>query len=65
MSGRAPAGLVALTIALNIPSATAWVGVTETSISPARARPARNSEKDSAPAMQPTYEPRSARSVGA
>ena len=54
-------GLLARTIALTIPSATACVGVTETSVRPTASSPARNSEKESAPAMQPAYEPRSAR----
>ena len=61
MSGRASAGFVALMIALIIPSATACDGVIETSVSPTASSPSRNSEIDSAPAMQPAYEPRSAR----
>ena len=63
MSDGASAGLVARMIALTIPSATACDGVIETSASPTASRPSRNSETDSAPAMQPTYEPRSARSA--
>jgi hypothetical protein len=36
-----------------MPSATEWVGVTETSARPTASRPCRNSEIDKAPAMQP------------
>ena len=63
-SGRASAGLVALTIALIIPSVTSCDGVIETSANPTASRPWRNSLTESAPAMQPAYEPRSARSSG-
>ena len=61
MSGRASAGFVALMIALIIPSVTVCDGVIETSVRPTASRPSRNSETDRAPAMQPAYEPRSAR----
>ena len=61
MSGRASAGLVALMIALIIPSVTVCDGVMETSVRPTASRPSRNSETDRAPAMQPAKEPRSAR----
>src|SRR3712207_8328178 len=44
-------GFVALTIALYMPSATEWVGVSVTSTSPASVSPRSNSENDSAPAM--------------
>src|SRR4051794_1849754 len=47
-------GLVARTIAPCRPGATSWVKVTEASAKPAAARPARYSERDRAPAMQPT-----------
>ncbi len=53
MSGRASAGFVALMIALIMPSATVCDGVIETSVSPTASSPSRNSEIDSAPAMQP------------
>jgi hypothetical protein len=48
-------------MALCIPSATRWVGATETSVSPAPLSPVSYSLNDRAPAMQPTNEPRSAR----
>lgn len=50
----AQTGRTARTIALYIPSATAWVGWTSMFVRPAASRPVRNSAKDSAPAMQPT-----------
>ena len=53
MSGRASAGLTALMMALIMPSATVCDGVIETSVSPTASRPSRNSEIESAPAMQP------------
>ena len=62
ISGAASVGLVALMMALIIPSVTVCDGVMETSVSPTAWRPSRNSEIDRAPAMQPAYEPRSARS---
>ena len=49
MSVAASAGFDARMIALIIPSATAWVGVIETSVSPTASRPSRNSEIDRAP----------------
>ena len=51
-------------IALIIPSVTVCDGVIVTSVRPTACRPSRNSETDSAPAMQPAKEPRSARSSG-
>src|SRR5262249_12123568 len=53
---------VALTIAPCIPSATSCVNSTVASSNSAASRPAMYSPLESAPAMQPTYEPRSARS---
>jgi hypothetical protein len=47
-------GLVALMIAECIPSATECVGVIETSSKPVERKPVSYSEKDIAPAMQPT-----------
>src|SRR3954453_1404869 len=61
-AGRAV--LRALTIAPCIPSATSCVNSTVTPPKPVAPRPARYSFFESAPAMQPTYEPRSARSGG-
>ena len=42
-----------------IPSTTSWVGVMLMPAKPARVRPSRYSVKDSAPAMHPTWLPRS------
>ena len=44
-NGGASAGFVALTIALTMPSATSWVGVSVTSTRPAASSPARNSRE--------------------
>ena len=57
-------GLVALMMAPCIPSPTRWVEVTDTSVRPTSRSPVSNSENESAPAMQPQYEPRSARWSG-
>src|SRR6266536_4513934 len=58
------AGFVARMMAECMPSATSCVGVISTAVKPAAVRPSRYSVTERAPAMQPTYEPRSARSSG-
>src|SRR5450755_4016227 len=62
--GRQPTrqGFSARTIAPCMPGAAWWVKVTDASTKPAAERPAKYSVFDSAPAMQPTYEPLLARS---
>jgi hypothetical protein len=54
--------LTAFTIAPCIPSATWCVNSTDTCSKPAALSPASYSAFESAPAMHPPYEPRSARS---
>src|SRR6266540_2087806 len=51
-------------IAECMPSATWWVGVISMPVNPAQTRSARYSLIDRAPAMQPTWSPRSARAAG-
>ena len=57
-------GLVAWMMALTMPSTTVWVGVKRTLARPTEFRPVRNSVMESAPAIQPANEPRSARCSG-
>src|SRR5215831_19738179 len=60
---QAMAGLTARMIAECIPGAASVVKVTDASANPAVASPSRYSERDSAPAMQPAYEPAALRSA--
>src|SRR5262249_22310112 len=53
-TGIHPRRLVAFTIALCIPSATSCVNSTDTSSKPAASSPVTYSERERAPAMQPT-----------
>src|SRR5450755_4692457 len=63
--GRQPTrqGFSARTMAPCMPGAASCVNVNDASTKPAAERPARYSDFDSAPAMQPTYEPLAARSA--
>src|SRR5690606_6201664 len=62
--GDYSAGLVALMMAESIPSVAWWVAWMVMSTNPASSSRWRYSEYESAPAMHPTQEPRSARSSG-